>query len=78
MFAEEIPHQPGDLGAVGLQGEVPGIEEMEVDGLQVTPVGLSSGRREDLIVLAPDDQHRRLALAEIRLPLRVERRVRIS
>ena len=43
--------------------------------LQVALVRLGPGGREDLIVLAPGDQHRRLVLAEILLPLRIQRRV---
>src|SRR6478672_11234960 len=48
---------------------------MELQRLQVPLVRLSSGCRENLVVLSPDDQHRRLVLAEVRLPTRIERRV---
>ena len=75
VLAEELPHQLGDLVAVGFQGEVAGVEQVELQRLQVALVRLGPGGGEDLVVLAPDDQHRRLVLAEVLLPLRVERRV---
>ena len=75
MLAEELPHQLGDLVAVRFQGEVAGVEQVELQRLQVRLVRLGPGGREDLVVLAPGDQHRRLVLAEVLLPLRVQRRV---
>ena len=75
MLAEEFPHQLGDLVAVRFQREVAGIEQVELQRLQVSLVRLSPCGRKDLVVLAPDDQHRRLVLAEILLPLRIQRRV---
>ena len=68
-FAEEFSHQPRDLMAMSSQGEVPGVEQVEFQRLEVALVGLGSGGREDLIVLAPDDQDRGLVLAEVCLPL---------
>src|SRR5262245_21957579 len=72
---EEIPHEGGDLVAVRLEGEVPGVEEMELQILHVAPVRLGAPGRENLVVPTPHDQHRRLAPAEVLLPLRVERRI---
>ena len=68
VLAEERPHQVGNLVAVRFKGKVPGIEKVEFQRLQIALVRLCPGRREDLVVLAPDNQHRRLVLAEIRLP----------
>ena len=75
MLPEEVSHQPGDLVAVGFQGEVAGVEQVKFQRLQVALVGLGPGGREDLVVLPPSDQHRRLVFAEVLLPLRIQRRV---
>ena len=75
VLAEEVPHQVGYLVAVLLQRKVSGVEQVKIQILQISLIGLSAGRGEDLIVLPPDDEHRRLVLAEIGVPFRVERRV---
>src|SRR5262245_31921833 len=75
VLAEELAHQPSDGIALGLQGEVAGVEQVVRERLQVALVRLGAGGREDLVVLPPGDQHRRLVLAEVLLPLRVQRRV---
>ncbi len=51
------------------------IEEMELEVLQVSLVRLGARRGEDLVLGSPDDQRRRLMLAQVRLPLWIERRV---
>src|SRR5215469_7905793 len=73
--AEEVSHEPGDQIPVAFQREVPGIEQVELQRLEVPLVRLGPGRREDLVVPAPHDQHRRLVSPEVHLPLRGERRV---
>jgi hypothetical protein len=73
--AEEIAHEPSDQVAFAFQGEVAGFEQVELYRLEVSPVSLGPGRRKDLVVRAPHDQHRRLVLPEVLLPLRVQRRV---
>ena len=75
VLPQEAPDQPRDLVPVGLQGEVPGVKEVVFEILEVTLVGLGAGAGEHLIVLAPDDQYRRLVLAELSLPFGVEQRV---
>src|SRR5882672_11301680 len=50
-----------------------GVEQVKLQYFPVALVRLGPGRREDLVVLPPGDQHRRLVLAEILLPLRVPR-----
>src|SRR5947207_3344664 len=75
VLNEELPHQPGDGVPVGLQGEVPGVEQVVFKRLHVSLVWLGSGGGEDLVVLAPNDQQRRLVLAEVLLPFRVQCRV---
>lgn len=65
--------QAGNLVAVGLQGKMSSVEKMEVDVFDVTTIGFRTCGWEDLIVLAPHDEHGRLVLAEVLLPLWVER-----
>ena len=55
--------------------KMPGVEQVELQRLQIPLVRLGPGGREDRIVLSPRDQHRRLVLPEILLPRRVQRRV---
>jgi hypothetical protein len=52
---------------------VAGVDEVKFDVGQVALVGVSSVGREDFVVLAPDDQSRRLVLTEIGLDRRIER-----
>src|SRR5262245_17257509 len=73
--AEEVAHEPSDQVPFAFQREVAGVEQVELDRLEVALVRLGPGRRKDLVVGAPHNQHRRLVLPEIVLPLRVERRV---
>src|SRR5262249_25530774 len=60
---------------LGLKREVAGIKQVIIERLQVTLVGFGSGRRKNLVVLAPNDQHRWLVLTEVFLPLRIQGRV---
>src|SRR5262249_20393941 len=73
--AEELAHEPSDHVPFAFQREVAGVEQVELYRLEVSLVRLGPGRREDLVVGAPHNQHRRLVLPEVLLPLRVERRV---
>jgi len=57
------------------QSEVPSVDQMQLRIWQVTLVGLRAIDDEDLVVLAPNDERRRLMGAEIRLPLRIERNI---
>src|SRR5678815_1374779 len=75
MLAKELSYQLGDLVAIRFQGEVAGVEQTVFQRLQVALVSLGPGGREDLVVLPPGDQHRRLVLAEVLLPRRVQRRI---
>src|SRR5262245_56665670 len=75
MLAEEGPHERGDLVTVRFEGEVAGVKQVELQRLQVALVRLGPLRGENLVVLTPGDQHRRLVLAEVLLPLRVKWRV---
>ena len=72
---EEVAHEPRDLLAFVFEREVAGIEQVQLGFGQVAQVGVCAVGGEDLVVLAPDDQRRRLALAEERLEARVQRDV---
>ena len=48
--AEEVSHKPSDQVPVALQREVPGVEQVEVQRLEVSLVRLGPGRRKDLVV----------------------------
>ena len=73
--AEEVPHQLGYLVTLLLKRGLPGVEQVELQILQVSLVRFSTGNGEDRIVLSPGDKGRRLVIAEICLPFRVERRI---
>src|SRR5262245_24144363 len=75
MLTEKIPDERRDLVAIRFQGEVTRVEEMELQCLQVSFIRFSAVGREDFVILAPGDQHRRLVLAEVVLPLRIKREV---
>src|SRR5919109_711582 len=75
ITAKEFANQIRDLGTMRLKGEVAGIEKMNLRVRDVALVGRGTGCDEDGIVLAPNDQRRRLALAEVGLPLRIQRDV---
>src|SRR5262249_37193442 len=72
MPAEEVAHEPSDQVPVAFQREVAGVEQVELYRLEVSLVRLGPGRRKDLVVPAPHNQHRRLILPEVFLPLRIE------
>jgi hypothetical protein len=73
--SQEITHRRGKLIAIGFQGKVPRVHQMELQRLPVAIAWLGSSRRVDLVVLPPRDQTRRLVLAKVLLPARIERRV---
>jgi hypothetical protein len=52
----------GDLGGVGLQRKVPGVEQMHLRVWQISPEGLRAGGQQGRIVLAPGCQKRRLVV----------------
>jgi hypothetical protein len=64
----------GDLAVVRFQGEVPGIQEMDLRVRHIASKGFRTGRQEERIVLTPR-QHRRTMCAQLLLELWVERNV---
>ena len=59
-----------------LQGEVPGVQKLD-NGIGIIPaVGLRSGRDKERIMLAPNGEQRRLAVAEIFLKNWIEDKIR--
>src|ERR1700752_4458911 len=73
--AEEVSHEPSDQVPFAFQREVAGVEQVELYRLEPALVRLGPARRKDLVVPAPHNQHRRLVLPEVLLPVRRERRV---
>ena len=72
---KEVADGRRDLGGVGLQREMAGVEEAD-DGVgNVALERLRARRQEERIVLAPDGEERRLVGPEIVLEGRVERDV---
>ena len=61
--------------AMLFQGEVPRIEQMKLQLLQVSFVRMCAVRRKDLVILTPNNQCRWLVITEVLLPLRVTWRV---
>ena len=75
LACQEFANAAGNEVAILFQREVTRVEQMELEVVQVTLVGFSPFRREDVVTLSPDDQRRRLMLPEISLPTGIERRV---
>jgi hypothetical protein len=69
--AEEVADQGGDLLAMCLQGEMPGVEQMEFRIGQIAFEGFRSGRPEDLVVATPGQQGGRLMGTEVLLERRI-------
>ena len=53
MLAEEFPHGIGNELPVFFQGKVARLQQMELQVLEVTLVGMGARGRKDLIILAP-------------------------
>src|SRR4030095_3626611 len=70
-FIEEGAHQPRDLFTLVFEREVPRVEQMQLGARQILQIRPSTVGGEDHVVLAPDDECRRLPLAEELLELRI-------
>src|SRR5688572_27693266 len=73
---EKVAHQARDFFTPVFQREMSGVEQMQFGPREILEVRTCAVRREDHVVLAPDDQRRRLTLAEELLELRVQAQVR--
>ena len=65
-------HQGPNLIYFLFQGEMAGVEKMELCAGNITSKEFSPLHRKDSIVLAPSDQHRRPLFAEIVLPIGID------
>jgi len=65
VSGQEIADQSRDLGPVGLEGEMTGIQQVNFGIRVVALVRFGPRRDENLVVFAPDDEGRRPMLAEI-------------
>ncbi len=68
---EELTDVFSDLRAIFFQGKMLGIQQVQLQILEIPFVGMCTVGREDVVVLAPDDQGWRLVLAEVGLPCRL-------
>src|SRR5271166_3257962 len=75
ILQQELFDSAANLFAMGLEREMAGVQHMYFEILQIALIGRSAFRWEDEIVLAPDDQRRRLILAEKGLKLGIQRNV---
>lgn len=68
---QEAAHEPRDSVAFLFEREMAGVEQMQLDVFEIARVGARPLGRKDLIVLAPDNQRRRLMPPEVLLPLSI-------
>src|SRR5215472_16993381 len=75
LAGEEIADERHHFVGFVLERKMPCVDQVKLDLGQVALVRVSAGGREDLVVFAPDDERRRLMLAEICLHLRIKRQI---
>src|SRR5215831_6220444 len=75
LAVKEIADKRDHFVCFVFERKMPGVDQVKLDLGQVALVGVSAVGREDLVVLAPDDQRRRLVLPEIGLHLRIKRQI---
>src|SRR5580704_7056174 len=71
-LVEERGDERGDLWEVFFEGEVAGVEEVDLGIGEVAQVGAGPRLGEEGVVAAPNDEGGRLMLAQPPLPGRVE------
>src|SRR5215813_4516893 len=64
MSGQEVDHESCDLVDLLIQCEVAGVNQMNLGVRQVTLVSLRARRDEGGIITPPDNQRRRLVLAQ--------------
>lgn len=62
----------GDVRKIILRREVPGVKPVHFCLGQILQIGFATFRREERVMLTPEDQCLRLAITQESLPLRVE------
>jgi len=77
-LVEERGDERGDLWEVFFEGEVAGVEEVDLGIGEVAQVGAGLRLGEEGVVAAPDDEGGRLMLAQPLLPGRVELDVAVA
>src|SRR5664279_2527285 len=75
LAVEEVVDERRHYVELVFQCKMPGIEQVKFGVRQISQVRMRAIEREDLVVCAPNDQRRRLAFAEERLKLRIERNI---
>src|SRR5262249_57595816 len=64
LAVQEVVDEREDLVSLVLKHEVTSVEKMELEIPQVSLIGMRTSLGENEIVLAPDDECRRLLIAE--------------
>src|SRR6516162_2490260 len=75
LTAKEIADERHHFVRFVLECKMPCVDQVKLDLGQVALVRVSAVGREDLVILAPDDERRRLMLAEICLQDRIKRQI---
>ena len=75
VTVQKTAQQVGDDFSVLLQGEVTGVEQVEINILEITLVGFGALTGKGIVVRIPGNQRRWLVASEVGLPLWIERRV---
>ena len=73
---EKIADVLRDLIMMGLEGEMPCVEQVDLGIGQILLVGERSSWNEGRVMPAPDGEERGLVLPEVSLELRVQRNIR--
>src|SRR4029077_14212181 len=73
LACQEVADDRRDLGSLALEGEVAGIEQVDLGVRIVAFEGLGPGGQEERVVLAPNRKKRRLPGADVFLEFGIER-----
>jgi hypothetical protein len=76
MGSEKPLDMLSDHLSIFLQSKVPAIEQVQFKSLEIALKGIGSLWAEKRIIFAPDHERRRLMLAKVGMPFRIEPQVR--